>query len=317
MEVEYTAPRETDGRLPALKEDAHKGDAGRVLIVAGSKDMPGAAILCARAALRGGAGLVTMACLDPVLAQIAPIAVPEAVLWNLSSSADESGTVASPARALEQLASNIQDGLEPRRFDAIVVGPGLGNTERTAWVMQAILEFWHGPLVVDADGLNAIADQMGKERQPLVDALRSRGERASCTILTPHPGEAQRLLKGECGATDAARLQAAESIAKDLCSIVCLKGAGTVVTDGQQAALNPTGNPGMATAGSGDVLAGLTAAYLTQVAGDFTAYRAARAAVFVHGHAGDMAAKDLGQRGIVASDLGEYLSRAEQAAPWT
>ena len=304
-----------------MKKDAHKGDAGRVLVIAGSREMPGAAILCARAALRGGAGLVTLACLDPELMALAPGAVPEAILWDLSETRDksEASDFAGPKADLYR---DVQRGLEGRPLDAIVLGPGMGNTPRTADVVRAVLDMWRGALVMDADGLNAIAGE-----PMLRQAVRDRGKQAdlhpnmrpkhaTSTVLTPHPGEARGLAGVDVGALPAERIEIATAIAADLNSIVCLKGAGTVVTDGTHTAVNPTGNPGMATAGSGDVLAGLTAAYLAQVTADFTAFAAARAAVFVHGHAGDMAAAALGQRSLIASDLVDYLGRAEEDAAW-
>jgi NAD(P)H-hydrate epimerase len=283
--------------------------------------MPGAAILCARAALRGGAGLVTLACLDTELMSLAPGAVPEAILWDLSAERNE-GVTLSIERPEADLYRDIQYGLEGRPLDAIVLGPGMGNTPRTANVLRAVLDRWLGALVIDADGLNVLAGDAGLRK-----ALRERGgaakrhpdmrpKHATNTVLTPHPGEARGLTGKDVGATTEQRIAIATAIAKDLTSIVCLKGAGTVTADGVQTAVNPTGNPGMATAGSGDVLAGLTAAYLTQVTGEFTPFAAARAAVFVHGHAGDMAAATLGQRALIASDLIDHLGRAEEAAPW-
>ncbi|MDG1500250.1 MAG: NAD(P)H-hydrate dehydratase [Planctomycetota bacterium] len=320
-QVDSGAPCERGGRPPGLKADAHKGDAGRVLVIAGSREMPGAAILCARAALRGGAGLVTLACLDPELMALAPAAVPEAILWDLSVGKDEvkdSGFV----RPDLDLYRDVKEGLEGRPLDAVVLGPGMGNTPRTAHVVRAVLDMWRGALVIDADGLNVIAGEpmlgqavrdRGKEPKRPLDM---RPKHATSTVLTPHPGEARGLAGRDVGALSEERIEIATAIARDLCSIVCLKGAGTVVTNSVLTAVNPTGNPGMATAGSGDVLAGLTAAYLAQVTADFTPFDAARAAVFVHGHAGDMAAAALGQRALIASDLVDHLGRAEEDAAW-
>ncbi|MFT4711006.1 MAG: NAD(P)H-hydrate repair Nnr-like enzyme with NAD(P)H-hydrate dehydratase domain, partial [Planctomycetota bacterium] len=170
--VEYGAPCERGGRPLALKTDAHKGDAGRVLVIAGSREMPGAAILCARAALRGGAGLVTLACLDTELMSLAPGAVPEAILWDLSAERNE-GVTLSIERPEADLYRDIQYGLEGRPLDAIVLGPGMGNTPRTANVLRAVLDRWLGALVIDADGLNVLAGDAGLRK-----ALRERGKAA-------------------------------------------------------------------------------------------------------------------------------------------
>lgn len=267
---------------PELPRDAHKGTAGRILVLAGSAWMPGAAVLCVRAAQRAGAGLVTLACTDDVLRHVTPIAAPETVL----AAVDEVDFGA--------------DG-----WHAGVVGPGLGLAPRSVELVRAFVARFRGPIVVDADALTVCAGEP--------ELLTGRG---AATIVTPHPGEAARLLARSAPVAGAERVDAARAIARRYRAVCCLKGAGTVVTDGERTYVNDTGNPGMATAGSGDVLAGVAAAYVAVSralpSAEFAAYEAALAAVHVHGRAGDLAAERLGRRGLVASDLVEALPAAQR-----
>lgn len=269
---------------PALPSDAHKGDAGRVLCLAGSRRMPGAAALVARAAQRGGAGLVTLAALDPELLASVPCRAPEAV-WI--EPGDE-----EPAEVLVA-----------RADDVALAGPGLGATERTRRWVEGLLSVWSRALVLDADALNVLAGEP--------ERIRDRTERSAC-VLTPHPGEAARLLGRPVPRDGAGREAAARELARRSGAVVCLKGAGTVVTDGERAEVNESGNPGLATAGAGDVLAGLLAAYLAAVNARWTSFDAARAAVHAHGRAGDLAAAELGRRALIASDLLDALPRAQR-----
>jgi len=276
--------------LPRLAADAHKGDAGRVLCVCGSRTMPGAAILAARAAQRAGAGLVAVGCLDRELFTVLPGAVPEAVLVDLSAGEGHAGLA-----------------LESRRPHARLVGPGIGDDARARELVRAALALEDGaPLLLDADALNAL------DGAP--EALRLRASR-SPVVITPHPGEAERLAGEPAPRDEAGRVAFASRLAERSGAIVCLKGAGTVVTDGERRWVNPTGNPGMATAGAGDVLAGILVAYLARTAdaGErFTPFDAAAAAVWVHGSAGDHAARELGERAVIASDLVAALSFAQR-----
>jgi len=283
---------------PALPRDAHKGQAGRVLCVCGSREMPGAAILVVRAAQRAGAGLVQLACLDPELLALVPVAAPEAVLLELGS--------ARPAAAAERVLA--------QRADALVVGPGLGPDPRTRAFVEALLERGQRmgaqatpALVIDADGLNALAGEP-----------ESLAQWPSALALTPHPGEAAHLLGRVLGSSPAARGAAARELAERCGGTCVLKGAGSCIAAGARCERELGGNPGMATAGSGDVLAGVLAAYLAraraQAARNYGAFEAARAAVHVHARAGDLAARELGERGLIASDLIEWLPRAQLAA---
>lgn len=270
---------------PELPIDAHKGTAGRVLCVCGSEFMPGAAILVARAAQRAGAGLVAVACTTNALRTIVPIAAPESVLYDLGDLAALRAHVAAP------------------NCDAIVIGPGLGTSARAREWLDIVLES-PAPIVLDADALNLLGTDLAR--------LKSR---RGATVLTPHPGEAGRLLGRSIPNAESDRVAAAREIARASSAICCLKGHHTVVSDGDRTYVNGTGNPGMATAGAGDVLAGIACAYLaltrTLPSSRWTPFDAAARAVAVHGLAGDLAARARGRRGLIASDLIEFLPHAQ------
>lgn len=279
---------------PALRSDAHKGNAGRVLCLAGSREMPGAAVLTVRGALRGGAGLVTAACLAENLLGILPIAAPEAILRDLGRLSD------------------LPFMLETGDYHAIVAGPGLG-LERGAEALQALLRARRRasierPLVLDADALNALG-ALAERTEPL-------SEEPGTLVLTPHPGEARRLLGRAVPADEAGRVACARELAAETGAICCLKGRGTVVVQGDLVYVNDTGNAGMATGGAGDVLTGVLGAYLALCATgehpDWTPFDAVCSAVRAHGHAGDLAAAHQGQRGLVASDLVTFLPAAQR-----
>ncbi|MDP6539902.1 MAG: NAD(P)H-hydrate dehydratase [Planctomycetota bacterium] len=283
------------GPPPPLPDDAHKGSAGRLLCVAGSASYPGAAILTLRAAQRAGAGLVTLGSLEPLLSTIVAPAVPEAVHLDLSG---WRGAADSP----------LPEGLAGRADHARVVGPGLGAHAAARDLVRALLaDDFAGPLVLDADGLNAVAGRL-----ELVATSRAS------VVLTPHPGEAARLLgRPEIGSDPDERRSAAREISARADAVCCLKGHRTVVSAGGRVFENRTGNPGMATAGTGDVLAGILGAYLARLAAGgwegATCFDAAAAAVAVHGAAGDHAAAALGRTSVVASDLIEFLPAAQRA----
>ena len=276
---------------PALRPDAHKGIAGRVLCLAGSREMPGAAVLTVRGALRGGAGLVTAGCLAENLLQILPIAAPEAVLRDLARLSD------------------LPFMLETGDFHSIVAGPGLG-LERAKEALQALLRARRRlgggrPLVLDADALNALADRP----ESLLDE-------PGTVILTPHPGEARRMLGRPVPEEEAGRVDFARELAAKTGALCCLKGRGTVVVHGDLVYVNDTGNAGMATGGAGDVLTGVLGAYLALCATgehpDWTPFDAVCAGVRAHGYAGDLAAAHQGQRGMIASDLVTFLPAAQR-----
>jgi NAD(P)H-hydrate epimerase len=267
--------------VPARPPDAHKGDAGRLLVVAGSPGKTGAAHLALTGALRGGAGLVTLAARPEVL----PFALsgrPEAMSLSLPGDgplgrADLTALLAAA-----------------REVDALAVGPGIARGPETGEVLRSLLARAGKPAIVDADGLNALADEPG-----LLAAL------GVPLLLTPHPGEMARLCGSTVAAVQADRIGVAASRARAWRATVLLKGARTVVASPEAPpAVVPTGNAGMATGGTGDVLAGLCGALL---AGGLPPPAAARVGAWVHGRAGDLAAVRFGVRGLVAGDLGDAI----------
>ena len=266
-----------------LRQDAHKGQAGRVLCLAGSRLMPGAALLVARAAGRSGAGLVSMVCVHEALLTLLALGFPEAVLLDLSNFGWQD----------EWLAEQ----------HALLMGPGLGTGKQVDELVQKLLRSGDGlPRVMDADALNVFAGRVKELRQS-----------AGPLVITPHAGEARRLLGREVPADEAGRQEFALELARRTGATVCLKGAHSVISDGTHSLINQSGNPGMATAGSGDVLAGILVALLgrAQAAGeDLDMLGIAALGVHVHGRAGDLAAERLGQRSLLASDLIEALPEA-------
>jgi NAD(P)H-hydrate epimerase len=274
-------------RLPRRQKDANKGDCGKLLIVGGSRGMAGAVCLAARAAGRSGAGLVK-------------VAVPEPIWDVVATKLDEALTAGWPATRGGGLCEKALDPLlEAAAWaDVVVLGPGLGTDPQTTAVVRAAVRQIHKPLVLDADGLNAFAGRVGLLGQAQ-HALKDR-----MLILTPHPGEMARLLRKTIKEIQADRNDAARACAQAAQAVVLLKGAGTMVTDARRLYVNRTGNPGMATGGSGDVLAGLLGALLGQ---GLNAYDATCLAAHLHGFAGDLAAKRLTEWSLVAGDLIDEL----------
>ncbi|MCS6865219.1 MAG: NAD(P)H-hydrate dehydratase [Gemmataceae bacterium] len=278
-----TRIRELPQLLPRARE-GHKGTYGTVLVIAGSRGMSGAAILCGRAALRSGAGLVQVAC--PVEVQpIVATAYPGYTTFGIRQHTDGSygdGTV-------EELLDRI------REVDVVALGPGLGREPATvAFVQRLIVAVTDKPIVVDADGLFAISP------------FRDEFARSSPWVLTPHPGEFARLTGRPAPFHDTEREEQTSQFAQRCGGVVLLKGAGTVVADGSRWYRNDTGNPGMATGGSGDVLTGVIAALIGQ---GLPCFDAAVLGAWIHGRAGDLAAQELSQTALTATDLLDYLPK--------
>jgi len=279
-------------RLAKRATDAHKGNFGRVLIVGGSRGMVGAPALAANAALRGGAGLVTFAAPENV--QLA-VAVLCPCATSVPLTCDDGGRLALPS--VRQLRTALD------RCDVAGIGCGLSVGLGQRMLLQAALEC-KKPLVIDADGLNNLRDI---DNWPAI--------RKAPVVLTPHPGEFSHLTGNAIGEVQSSRLDSAVSAVRrwreqsghDAPLVCVLKGAATVVTDGARAYVNPTGNPGMASGGSGDVLTGLVAALIGQ---ELAPFEAACLGVWCHGRAGDLAADKLGQVGMIASDLLDFLPGA-------
>jgi NAD(P)H-hydrate epimerase len=274
-------------RLPPRQPDSHKGTYGRVLVVAGSRGMTGAAVLCGSAALRGGAGLVQVACPADVQLTVAA-GNPCYTTAGIASRAD--GTFSEAC--LEELARLAEPA------DVLAVGPGLGDREDVGFLVRGLLvRLPNKPAVLDADGLNVLA--------PLkADGLP---DRPGPLVLTPHPGEFARLSGLSTTQVQADRDQLAVDFCRRHKLVLVLKGHRTVVTDGQRVYRNDTGNPGMATGGTGDVLTGLVAALIGQ---GLSAFDAATLGVWAHGRAGDLAAGELGKIALTATDLLDYLPGA-------
>lgn len=265
--------------LPKRKADSHKGDYGRILLLCGSKGYTGAAALAAMGALRAGAGLVYLGVPETIY-QIEAVKLTEPIVFPLP---EQDGMLSK--EAIEKIKTMLST------MDAVLIGPGLGQSEGTLAVTTYILNHFSGPVVVDADGINVLCEHK--------NILR---DRTSPTILTPHPGEYCRL----AGITVDNRICCAVNLAKDLDSVVVLKGHETVITDGNDVIINTTGNPGMAVGGSGDVLAGIIVALLGQ---GLTTLHAAACGAWIHGAAGDVCAKEIGQYGMLPSDMLQVLPR--------
>ena len=266
-------------KLPDRDPRGHKGDYGRLLLLCGSRGYTGAAALAAMGALRCGAGLVFLGVPESIYA-IEAVKLTEPVVFPLP---DRDGMFAT--EAAEQIKARLE------RMDAVLIGPGLGQSDGTFAVLRCVLECFSGPVIVDADGINLISQHK--------DLLRGR---TGITILTPHEGEASRLL----GRPVTDRQTDALLLARELGAILVLKGHQTLITDGEVVFCNPTGNPGMAVGGSGDVLAGMIAGLLGQ---KLSALDAAACAVWLHGAAGDLCAREMGQYAMLPTDYLEVLPR--------
>jgi len=289
LPTNLTTTQDVAAMLPPRWADMHKGEAGRLLIVAGSPGMTGAVAMAGLAAVRSGAGLVT-------------VGIPESLNDILEVKCTEVMTLPLPETVQGSLDQEAMDEILEfaEGCDAVALGPGLSQVPETAELARQLIERISVPLVVDADGLNACAGAS--------EALQSR---KTPTVITPHPGELSRITGQSIADIQQDRVSAARQAAHDLQCIVVLKGAGTVTAnpDGQ-VWVNPTGNAGMASGGVGDVLTGVIGGLL---AGGGDAMKAAISAVYCHGLAGDLAEDYCGQRALIASDLLVQLPAAFEA----
>ncbi|MBT1070491.1 NAD(P)H-hydrate dehydratase [Pelotalea chapellei] len=266
---------------------AHKGDFGHCLIIAGSTGKTGAAALCANSAVRTGSGLVTLG-------------VPESLNAVLEVKTTEAMTVALHDSGTGHLTSSAFPAIEKLLAgkDAIAVGPGLDRRPDTVSLIQTLIEIITAPLVIDADGLNALSED--------VSVLKRK--KSESVILTPHPGEMSRLLGVGIPDVEAERIAVAQEFASDYSVYLILKGARTIIASPSGvAAINSSGNPGMASGGMGDILTGILVSLLGQ---GYSAWDACRIGVFIHGYAADMVAGDKGEIGINATDVQEKLPYA-------
>jgi len=294
-EIEVIAPSEVGALFPRRTRHAHKGVFGHVLIVGGAAGYAGAVMLAARAALRSGVGLVTVV-VPRCIASIVAVGVPEAMVHAVPET--ESGSLSAGfwPQWRERVAGRVG---YPREFGAVLAGPGMTPHAETAILVEQLLKDSTVPLVLDADALNVFVGRM-----------EDLSRRVCPLVITPHPGELARLMGGTALDIQADRFKAARDAAQRSRTVTVLKGAGTLVAQaGEPLQINVTGNPGMATGGTGDALAGLLAGILAQGVNPLDA---ARAAVFVHGRAGDIGAAEKTEICLTAGDLINYLPFAFQ-----
>ena len=252
--------------------DVHKGECGKILIIAGSRGMAGAAVFASKAAIKCGSGLVKI-CTNRKIFPVLQLSVPEAICMEWG---------------------NTKDDL--MQYDCIAVGPGMGVDRRSKNILKMILKHFDKTVVIDADGLTAAAKD-----QRLQQLIR---ETKASVIMTPHIGEAKRLL-GNADIAGMKRIEIASFLRMKYGCMIIVKGADTLVAvSDKDAYTNTTGNPGMATAGAGDVLTGIIASLAGQ---GLAPEDAAKAGVFVHGLSGDLAADKLGEYGLTASDIADYV----------
>lgn len=279
MELKVLNQSDILGILPNRDVNAHKGDFGRILLLCGSRGYTGAATLAAMGALRCGAGLVYLGVPESIYA-IEAVKLTEPIVFPLP---EKDGMLSELAKdRIVQMFPNM---------DAVLIGPGLGQSEGTFAVLKMVLEQYSGPVLIDADGINVLAGH--------IDLLRGR---TAPTILTPHEGEFTRITGQACKD----RIAEAMTFASDYQVIMLLKGHRTVITDGTACYINHTGNPGMAVGGSGDVLAGMITALLGQ---GVLPLQAAACGAWLHGAAGDICEKEIGQYGMIPSDMLKVLPR--------
>lgn len=279
MEIKKLDHKSVLSLLPDRDPWGHKGTFGKVLLLCGSRGYTGAAYFAAMGALRSGAGLVFLGVPERIY-EIEAAKLNEPVVFPLP---DKGGKLSS--RAVPEILERLT------KMDAVLIGPGLGQSNDTLFVVKSVLEAAKCPVVVDADGINVLSAHK--------DLLRGRKHP---TILTPHDGEFARI----GGVIRENRMESAAALAKDLGCTVLLKGHETCITDGEIGYLNHTGNPGMAVGGSGDVLAGILVSLLGQ---GIAPLEAAACGAWLHGAAGDLCAKELGQYGMLPTDMLSALPR--------
>jgi NAD(P)H-hydrate epimerase len=281
-------------RLPAQllqrRNNSHKGDFGHIFVVAGSLGLTGAAYLTSEAAMHSGAGMVTLG-------------IPESLNAVLEIKLTE--VMTRPLAETDQQTLSTKAYSEIKKFskhvDVLAIGPGLSSNRSTQALIRTLVMSIDKPMVVDADGLNALVGYLDdlKLQTQKMDAIR---------IVTPHPGEMARLLDTSIDFVQKQRENIARRFAKNCNVVVVLKGSNTVVASADgDIYVNTTGNPGMATAGAGDVLTGIIAAFLAQ---GLDGFKAAKFAVYIHGLAGDLAKRRNGELGLVASDIIQRLPEA-------
>jgi NAD(P)H-hydrate epimerase len=273
-------------QIAKRKLTTHKGDYGHLLIVGGSEGLSGAVCLVAESALRVGAGLVT-------------VGIPKSLNTIFEIKLTEAMSLPLEETKFKTLSGQAFDRIKEftKKIDALALGPGASRNSSTQRLILKLIKEIDKPLVVDADGINALAGNLRVLKKRKADDL----------ILTPHLGEFSRLVKKEIKYIKKQKLELAKEFALKYKLTLVLKGYRTIVTSAGRFFENKTGNPGMATAGSGDVLTGIIAGLIVQ---GIESFEAAKLGVYLHGLAGDLVAKDKTQAGLIASDIIEYLSKA-------
>ena len=273
-------------KIQPRKPDTHKGDYGRVFVLAGSSGMTGAACMCSNAALRAGAGIVTLG-------------IPESLHGIVASKLTCVMTHPLPETHLKTLSElGRQDILDfSQRFDVVAIGPGLSQYQETKKLILWLLQSLDCPIVLDADGINALADN-----PKILDCIKTN------IVLTPHPGEMAHLLGVSTKEVQSKRVEISRMFVKGRKNVtLVLKGHKTVVMNEEKYYINETGNPGMATAGAGDVLTGMIASFLGQ---QYAPFEAAQLGVYLHGLAGDIAVQEKGEISMIATDILDNLHKA-------
>ncbi|MCD5397512.1 NAD(P)H-hydrate dehydratase [candidate division NPL-UPA2 bacterium] len=286
LKVNLLEGKDISSLLPHRRKDSHKGDYGHILILAGSTGFTGAAALAGLGALRSGGGLVTLGVaesLNPImemkLTEVMTKPLPETEAGSLSLEAEG------------EILRLVQ------KVDALAIGPGLSTHPETSELVRRLLVRVKKTIVIDADGLNGLAGDI---------SLLTKSP--ASIIITPHPGEMGRLLGKATKDVQSERIGVTQEVASQTGTVVVLKGARTVISDREEEVyVNPTGNPGMAQGGMGDILTGMIASFIGQ---GLTELEAAKAGVYIHGLAGDIAAENQGETGLIASDLLDNLPQA-------
>ncbi|MCD5390579.1 NAD(P)H-hydrate dehydratase [candidate division NPL-UPA2 bacterium] len=272
--------------LPVRREDSHKGDYGHILVLAGSVGLTGAAALTSLGALRSGAGLVTLAVAES-LNPIMEVKLTEVMTKPLPETEDGTLSLKAEEKILELV----------KKIDILAIGPGLSTSEETSELVRRLIVKVEKPMVIDADAVNALSGNISTLK-------RAPGPR----IITPHPGEMARLLGKSREGVQADRIGISQEVAEETGATVVLKGARTIISDSEGSVyVNPTGNPGMASGGVGDILTGMIASFLGQGLGEI---EAAQMGVYLHGLAADIAKESKGELALIASDLLDSLPRA-------
>ncbi|MDE6111572.1 MAG: NAD(P)H-hydrate dehydratase, partial [Eubacterium sp.] len=258
--------------------NSNKGDFGKQLNICGSYKMPGAAVICAKSALKTGVGLLKCAFPKSIYGALTSNLI-QPVFAPLSENEDKTLSMGALTDILNEI----------KWADSIAAGCGIGNNDDTQLLINQIVKESEVPVVIDADGINCLSVN--------IDVLK---DSKASIVLTPHPGEMARLLNKDVAFVQENRIDCAKAFAKEYGCIVVLKGANTVVTDGVNVLVNTTGNAGMAMGGTGDMLTGMIASFIAQ---GMTPFNAAASAVYIHGMCGDITARELSQRGMTVNDM--------------